>query len=644
LMVLGWACYGVSVLFLGAVLLVGIEAYGAARWLGFGSITFQPSELAKLGLLLVMATVLGSKRPDWQRFTFAVLLALVPITLTVLEPDLSTTTLLVALTVAMLILGRIPLRFLLPLFGGAAVIAPLAIGLLRPYQLERLHSFLSGAPDSAGAGWAVLQSHIALASGGLLGRAGDPLHGLYAQYLPDRQTDLALVSLVEEWGVIAGVGAVVAALVLVWRVALASRVPRTRHGALVGGGLAVLLGVETVVSLGGNLGLLPLAGVPFPVLSYGGTAVVVHLAAIGIVLGSRRDGARRRLWAGPRWRSARPRLVRFAAVSVTGVLVVFLLYGWRLQDQQGESLRTAGQSEMTRCVTLPAARGDITDRHGAPLATGVDAERVLAIPALVRGDPAGVGKLAALTGKPADQLRRKLDAAKASELSLPVATVPGATAARIAAARITGVLLVPDPRRRYPTGPLLAPMLGFAGVATPQDVKRWPGLAPDEIVGRSGLEEQYDAILRGVDGQQCVYVDPVGVPVAMASRQAPAPGANLRLSLDLGLQRNLGAALAKALSDEPAGGVGAAVAMDPHSGQILAMASLPSIDNNVYGPPVNSHGLRQAAKRSGEPMLQHATQVVAPPGSTFKLVVASADLAHPVIPPDKVIPTGGSFT
>ena len=110
-----------------------------------------------------------------------------------------------------------------------------------------------------------------------------------------------------------------AAILLVWRLALAARASRTPHGALVGGGLAILLGVETVVSVGGNLGLLPLAGVPFPLLSYGGTALVVHLAAIGVVLAVRRDGGRRPLWALPRWRNPRPRLVRATALGAVGV-------------------------------------------------------------------------------------------------------------------------------------------------------------------------------------------------------------------------------------------------------------------------------------------------------------------------------------
>ncbi|MDQ0380478.1 FtsW/RodA/SpoVE family cell cycle protein [Amycolatopsis thermophila] len=644
LTLLGWACYGVAVVALAAVLVVGSEANGAQRWIALSGFTFQPSELAKLGLLIVLAGVAGSNRPDWQRFLFSLVLAAIPIGLTVLEPDLSTATLLVVLTATMMILGRIPARFLVPLFGGALVIAPLAVGLLRPYQIDRLTAFLAATPANSGTGWAVYQAHIALASGGLLGQAGNPMRQLLAEYLPERETDLALASLAEQWGLVAAAAAVAAALVLVWRLAVAARVPRERAGGLVAAGLAVLIGVEAAVSLGGNLGLLPVAGVPFPLVSYGGTAVFVHLVALGIVLAVRRDGARRRLWSAPSWRHARPRLGRFAALALTCLLLVFAGYAWNLQNTQGAALRLAGQSQMTRCITLPAPRGTITDRHGTPLATGVDTQTVLAVPALLRGRPADVDRLAALTGQPADAVQHTLDTLPATTLSTPLADVPPATAGQIAAAGLPGVVLVPKPARRYPEGALLGPMLGFAGIATPTELRRWPGLSPTAIVGRAGLEQSYDAVLRGVDGQDCFTVDPVGEPVAQSTIRAPVPGADLRLSLDLPLQRYLTSTLAGALATEPHGAVGGAVAMDPRTGAVLAMASLPSFDNNAYGPPVDSAALQAAARAPGQPTLEHVTQLAAPPGSTFKLVVAAADLRAPPWDPGAVIPTGGSFT
>ncbi|MGY1607794.1 FtsW/RodA/SpoVE family cell cycle protein [Geodermatophilus sp. SYSU D00700] len=648
--VLGWAAYVAAVVFLVGVLTVGVTVKGATRWFVLGSVTFQPSELAKLGLLLVLAAVLGSARPAWRRFSLALLLAAVPIGLTLLQPDLSTTALLTVLTASMLVLGRVPARFLLPLGAAAVIAAPLMISLLQPYQLQRLGTFLVGAHESpTGSGWALRQAHIAVASGGLTGRADDPLRELRAEYLPEGHTDLAPASLVGQWGLVAGAGVVLAVVVLVWRLALASRRSRTPHAALVGGGLAILMGVETVVSVGANLGLLPLAGVPFPLLSYGGTALVVHLAAIGVVLGVRRDSVRRRLWAEPVRRNPRPRLVRLAAAAVSLLLVAFGLYGWRLQVTRGEELSLAAEEQMTRCIRLPAPRGAITDRHDVPLAvdaaaagTGVD--RVLAVPALLRDDPAAVEQLAGLTGRPPADLRAELDAADPTTLSLPVAEVPRAVGDAVVAAGLPGVLVVPQPRRWYPEGALLGPVLGFVGVATPEAEERWPGLPNGEFVGRAGLELQYDAVLRGTNGRQCLYVHPTGVPVALGERVEPVPGADLRLSLDLGLQRQLDSGLAAALRGQRPGRIGAAVAMDPRSGQVLAIASTPSFDNNLYGPPADAAALEALASAPGSPTLEHVTQAVLPPGSTFKIVVAAANQARPVYAPDQVIPTGASFS
>jgi hypothetical protein len=129
----------------------------------------------------------------------------------------------------------------------------------------------------------------------------------------------------------------------------------------------------------------------------------------------------------------------------------------------------------------------------------------------------------------------------------------------------------------------------------------------------------------------------------MGPRTEPMAGADLRLSLDLGLQRELTAALATALPGQR-GALGGAVALDPRTGQLLALASLPTFDNNIYGPPVDSAALRALADTPGSPLRDHATGSSLPPGSTFKLVAAAADLCHRVLPPTLTVPTGASFT
>jgi cell division protein FtsI/penicillin-binding protein 2/cell division protein FtsW (lipid II flippase) len=639
---LGWGCYGVSVALLAAVPVVGTATKGARRWIGTGAFSVQPSELAKLGLLLVLAHVLTSDRPPGRRFVYALGLWAVPTGLVVLQPDLSTATLLTALLVAMLILARIPWRYLMPPVVAAIIALPLALPLLRDYQLERLQGFFTRSPDAAG-GYTLQQAHIALASGGMTGRFGDGFHHLLAQYLPENHTDLAFASIAQQFGLAAGLAAVAVTVFIVWRMALAGRESRNSVGMLVGVGLAVLFGTQVAISVAGNLGLLPIAGIPFPLVSYGGTAAIVYLAGFGVVLAARRDGARRRLWAPPRWARTPPRWMARIALLLTVVLLACAGYGRHVQVAKGAALRQQARTQMTRCVGLPAPRGLITDRHGAVLAGNADQSDVAAIPTVLKRDAAATATLSGLLGRPVADVRSTVT--KTTGMLVKLGEVDGPTAKRIADAHVNGVVLLPSPKRMYPAGALVAPFVGFVGADTDKDHQKWPGLAVGERVGRAGVERRYDAVLRGVAGEQCFYVDPRGRPVALERHRDPVPGLDLRLSIDLGLQKQLSDALGAGIA-KSGGDLGGAVALDPKTGQVLAMASLPAVDNNVYGPPVDEAALDAARNAPGHPTLEHVTQVAAPPGSTFKPVVAAADLADPKppVPPEAVVPTGASFS
>lgn len=640
---LGWGCYLLSVVLLVAVDVGGMTVRGAQRWIALGPLSMQPSELAKLGLLLVLAQVLGSDRSWPRRLAIALPVAALPIGLILVQPDLSTTLVLCAVVFTVLVLGRIPLKVLVPVLATTVFALPLVVHLLHPYQQERLNAFLSGSTDVDGPGWAIQQMHIALAWGGLTGGADHPLHDVVGLYLPDRHTDLAFASVVEQYGIVAGSLAVLAAAVLVWRAVAASRRARSRPAALAAAGFAALVSVEVAVSVACNLGLAPTAGVPFPLVSQGGTAATVHIAALGLVLALGADGETHRLWSG-RPDAARPRLLRTTSITVTALLVGMVGFAWQLQSAQGSQLREAALTQMLRCTRVPAARGEITDRHGSPLALDVRRHRVAVVPALVRPDD--VPTLAALTARPELGLRRLLRQHRSSR-DLTVASLPTAAGRRVREARLPGVFVVPDTRRRYPHGDVLGPVLGWTGVATPVEMERWPDLPLGSLVGRAGLEQVYDPILRGTDGRQCIYVTPAGTPMAMGPYTAPRRGSTLRLTLDLGLQRELTRSLdavLRARPGQPLGDLGGAVVMDPRNGEVLAMASRPSYDSKVFGPPVDNTALARLSRSPGSPMLEHVTQVAAPPGSTFKLVVAAASMRSRVVPPTQVLPGGGSWT
>jgi cell division protein FtsI/penicillin-binding protein 2/cell division protein FtsW (lipid II flippase) len=641
---LGIAVYAVAVLLLMVLAAAGTHAYGAQRWLALGALQFQPSEVAKLGLLLVLAGTLASARS--HRLLVGLGLVALPVALTLVEPDLSTSLLLVLIAAAMLVLARIRLRSLAAIVLLLGALAPLALHLLRPYQMARLSDFLSGG--SGEQSWTVLQAHIAVASGGLLGAGSSLPHGLLAQYLPTRETDLAFASLIEQRGLVAGICALLAGAVVVWRLAAAARRTRTRAGSLLATGLAVLFGAEISLNVGGNLGLLPFAGVPFPLLSSGGTAVVVHCVAVGVVMGERREGEQRRLWCPPQWARPRPRFGRLGALAVVLMLGALALSTYDLQRRQGAELQQAGLGEVSRLIVIPGGRGNIEDRHGDVLATDRLVQQVLAVPAVVEAAGADV-RLASLLGEPRAQLDRSLAGSPpygGFDVALADA-VPDAVAARVRAAAIPGVIVAPTVLRSYPYGSALAPLLGFVGVATPVDVKRLGPLPPDQIVGRAGLELQYDRLLTGAQGSQDLIVDPAGNPVAMGPYRAPTAGGELRLSIDLDLQEQATALLDTALRGtgvgQQRGDQGSVVVMDVHTGEVLAMASSPAYDDNAFGPPVNNALLNQEISAAGNPFLEHATQTAMPPGSTFKLVVAAADLATGAVPPSRVVPTGSTF-
>lgn len=644
--VFGRALYLVALVMLLAVAAGGLSANGARRWLVLGAFVLQPSELAKLGLLLVLSDILGRATPGWWRVAVAVPLAGIPIGLTLLQPDLSTAALLVVVTLAVMVLARVRLRVLLSLLLGILILAPLALKLARPYQLARLHAFLVGAHDPRGAGWSTLQAHVAVASGGHFGIAREPTHRLLAEFLPARQTDLAFASLVEQWGLVAGGVALLAILVLVWRLVAAARLVRTSSSAVMAASLAVLVGSEAAVSVAGNLGALPLAGVPFPLLSFGGSAAVAHLTAFGLVLSARRDASARVLWRPPYEVRRGPRLMRVTALLLAVVLATLGSLTRHIQEAQGGALREFAFDETTRCVTLPAPRGVIEDRHGVVLARNDPAMKVFVVPALLERDHLTLAHLAILLATNPTGLQ-KMVTGHHELLSMELAEVAARSGERVAAAHLPGVMVLPSQRRLYPYGPMLAPILGFTGIATLDEIQSFGQLQPGTIVGRAGLERQYDRVLRGRDGYQCLLVNPRGVPVGMARMIPPIPGGDLLLSLDLGLQQQATAALQAALNGvpgQPRGDEGAAVVLDPRNGEILAMASLPAFDNNFYGPPLDSAAIQQAIAGPGDPFLSHATQVAVPPGSTFKLVVAAADTVYNAIPPNWIIPTGYWFT
>jgi len=268
-----------------AVLVLGPSVNGARRWLTLGPAVFQPSELAKLALAVWLAAHLARRKPPgtlrelWRPIglLFAVFAALI-----VLEPDLGTVIAIAVMVGAVLLVSGTPGRVLL---GGTAIVAALGLAAIyvEPYRRVRFFSFLNPWHDAQGAGFQTVQAMIGIGSGGIFGVGlGQGVQKVF--YLPEAHTDMIFAVVGEELGLI-GVTLVIAAYAaFAWaglRIALQCADP---FGSRLAAGLTALVCGQAVINLAAVLGLAPLTGIPLPFVSYGGSNLVVQLAAVGILL------------------------------------------------------------------------------------------------------------------------------------------------------------------------------------------------------------------------------------------------------------------------------------------------------------------------------------------------------------------------
>jgi cell division protein FtsW len=268
-----------------AVLVVAPEINGAKRWLDLGPVTFQPSELAKLSLLVFTAAYLarnGAPRTLGELWRPIGMLATVFAALIMLEPDLGTTIALMLMLAGMLVVAGVPGR-VLAAAGGLAAIAGLAAIWMEPYRKARFFSFLDPWGDAQNTGFQIVQATIGIGSGGLTGKGlGEGVQKI--NYLPEQQTDMILAVIGEELGLI-GTTAVIAAFGAFayagFTIALRCRDP---FGKLLAAGITSLVCGQAAVNLAAVLGVAPLTGIPLPFVSYGGSSLVVLLAGVGILL------------------------------------------------------------------------------------------------------------------------------------------------------------------------------------------------------------------------------------------------------------------------------------------------------------------------------------------------------------------------
>jgi cell division protein FtsW len=279
------ALLGISFVLLLAVLALGETVNGARRWISFGPAVFQPSELAKLALALWAAAYLARKRPPATLAELWKPIGVVTVVfcgLLLAEPDLGTAIAIVIMLAGMLLVAGSPVR---TLAGGVslATAAGLAAIWFEPYRRARIFSFLHPWHDAQGAGFQTVQAMIGIGSGGIFG-VGLGQSVQKANYLPEAHTDMIFAIIGEELGLVGAalvIGAYAAFAYAGLRVALRCRDP---FGKRLAAGLTLLVCGQAAINLAAVMGLAPLTGIPLPFVSYGGSSLVVALAAVGILL------------------------------------------------------------------------------------------------------------------------------------------------------------------------------------------------------------------------------------------------------------------------------------------------------------------------------------------------------------------------
>jgi rod shape determining protein RodA len=277
--------YGLGVAMLLATLVLGVGR-GTQRWLDFGVIRFQPSELMKLAVPMMVAWYLHTRilPPSWKATGVTLGILLIPTLLIYRQPDLGTALLVAASGVFTLYLAGLRWRVLFGFAALATAAAPVLWLVMKEYQRDRVRTFLNPEADPLGHGWNIIQSKIAVGSGGLTGKGW--LNGTQSnlEFIPERHTDFILAVMSEEFGLLG-----VALLMLVYMLVIArglyiASIARDTGSRLLAGALSLTLFVYVLVNGGMVSGVLPVVGVPLPLISYGGTSAVTLLAGFGMMM------------------------------------------------------------------------------------------------------------------------------------------------------------------------------------------------------------------------------------------------------------------------------------------------------------------------------------------------------------------------
>jgi rod shape determining protein RodA len=284
-----YALYAIGLVLLGMVEVIGAVGGGATRWIDLGLFRLQPSEIMKVALVLALARYFHGLSLEEVRRPLLILpplvLVLMPAALMLRQPDLGTAVLVLVIGGALFLLAGVRLWMFVAAFGAGVAVIPLGWQFLRSYQQERILTFLNPDRDPLGAGYHILQSKIALGSGGLAGKGFLGGTQSHLSFLPEMQTDFIFTMLAEEFGLIGGLVLLgLYLLILIYGYAISLR-STSQFGRLVGLGITTTFFVYVFINIAMVTGLIPVVGVPLPLVSYGGTALLSLMIGFGLLAG-----------------------------------------------------------------------------------------------------------------------------------------------------------------------------------------------------------------------------------------------------------------------------------------------------------------------------------------------------------------------
>lgn len=275
-----------GVLLLLAVLFWGVRIRGTSGWFSLGVFNLQPVELVKLFLIISLAkyfSQIGASHLGLRHVLISFIYVIIPVMFTASQPDMGSALVMLAIWFGILFIAGLKKKYLFALGGIALVILMLGWNVvLKDYQQERIESFLNPGADPLGSGYNVIQSMVAVGSGGMSGKGLG--HGSQSQlnFLPEKHTDFIFATIAEESGFV-GVGLVLGLLwLLLYRMKKAADASKDSYGKLLVGGVMIMIFFQSFVNIGMNLGIVPIAGLSLPFLSYGGSFLIVTLAAVGL--------------------------------------------------------------------------------------------------------------------------------------------------------------------------------------------------------------------------------------------------------------------------------------------------------------------------------------------------------------------------